>query len=103
MSNNMIDKLLDDDNCENIILYGEGNEAFEFEQVAIIPIENCIYALLHPVSSVEIADDEAFVFRIVNEDGEDALVLEENEDIVDAVFDEYYALLAENGVDTDEI
>lgn len=103
MNDNMIDKLLDDDNRENIILYGKDGEAIEFEQIAVIPIEGCPYALLHPVSADGIADDEALVFRITCEDGEDALILEENTAVIDAIFDEYYALLAEAGVDTDEI
>jgi hypothetical protein len=45
-----------------------------------------------------IEDDEALVFMIVDEDGEQYLEIADDIDIVDAVFEEYYTMLAEEGI-----
>ena len=77
-----IEKLLDENNDENLFLYDENDNAVEFEQVAVIPYCEKVYAILSPVQKIEgVADDEAFVFVI--------------EEIIDAIFVEYYKLLDE--------
>ena len=45
------------------------------------------------------AEDEALVFAITEIDGEDCLMVEQDEAVVDAVFENYYQLLREAGVD----
>jgi predicted methyltransferase len=97
-----IDMLLDESNTENIKLYNEENQEVEFEQIALVPIENKTYAILKPVVAMEgIADDEALVFVIEEIDDEDCLVIVEEDAVVDQVFDEYYKMLKEEGVDVD--
>lgn len=96
-----IEKLLDENNNENIVLFDENDNATEFEQVALIPLEDKTYAILKPVTKIkDVNDDEAFVF--VLEEGEDEDVLEICTDpkIIDEVFNEYYDLLKEEGYKT---
>jgi len=97
-----IDMLLDENNTENIKLYNEENKEVEFEQIALVPIDNKTYAILKPVQTMEgIAEDEALVFVIEEIDDEDCLVIVEDDAIVDQVFDEYYKMLKEEGIDVD--
>lgn len=91
-----IEKLLDEDDNSNLTLYDENNNPIEFQQVAVIPKNNKIYAILKPLSKkFNIADDEALVFVIEEVDDEDYLIIVEDEKIIDSVFDEYYELLKE--------
>ena len=45
---NPLDALLDENNNDNIVLYAEDDEATEFEQVAVIPMEDALYCILRP-------------------------------------------------------
>lgn len=94
---NPIDALFDVNNSENIVLYNENDEAVEFEQIALIPLAETVYAILKPTEKVEgVADDEAFVFEVVeNEEEGDTLRLVDNDKIIDDVFEEYNKLLDE--------
>jgi len=97
-----IDMLLDENNTENIKLYNEENQEVEFEQIALVPIENKTYAILKPVQTMEgIAEDEALVFVIDEIDDEDCLVIVEDDAVVDQVFEEYYKMLKEEGIDVE--
>lgn len=97
-----IDMLLDENNTENIKLYNEDNQEVEFEQIALVPIEEKTYAILKPVANMEgIADDEALVFVIDEIDDEECLVIVEDDAIIDKVFEEYYQMLKDEGVDFD--
>ena len=97
-----IEMLLDETNTENLKLYDENNRETEFEQVAIIPLDEKIYAILKPVTKiVGVNDDEALVFVIEEVEDEDCLVIVDDEQIVDRVFKEYYALLKEEGINVD--
>ena len=91
-----IEKLFDEDDVSNLILYDENNNPTEFQQIAVIPKNNKIYAILKPLSKkFNIADDEALVFVIEEVDDEDYLIIVEDEKIIDSIFDEYYELLKE--------
>ena len=97
-----IDMLLDENNTENIKLYNEENQEVEFEQIALVPIENKTYAILKPAQTMEgVADDEALVFVIDEIDDEDCLVIVEDDAVVDQVFEEYYKMLKEEGIDVE--
>lgn len=99
---NPIAKIYDDNNTDNIILYNEENEAVEFEQIALIPLDGTDFVILHPIVDMEdVADDEALVFAIEEVDGEEALVIVDDDDVVDAVFEEYYDMLRAEGVEVD--
>lgn len=97
-----IEMLLDENNTENLKLYDENNKETEFEQVAIIPLNEKIYAILKPVTKiVGVNDDEALVFVIEEIDDEDCLVIVDDEKVVDEVFKEYYDLLKAEGINVD--
>lgn len=92
-----IDALFDPNNEENIVLYNEKDEAVEFEQIAIIPQGDDVFAILRPTAKIDgVADDEAFVFEVVeDEENNDTLRLVEDDKIIDAVFADYNKLLDE--------
>ena len=97
-----IEMLYDDNNTDNITLYNEEGEAIEFEQIALIPLDERDFAILRPVEAPEgMGEDEAFVFAIEEVDGEEDLILVEDDDIVDAVFEEYYTMLRAEGIEVD--
>lgn len=93
---NAIDALFDENNTENIILFNEKEEPVEFEQIAIIPVDENVYAILKPVQQIEgVKDDEAFAFEIVSDEEEESLRLVEDDKIIDRVFAEYDKLVDE--------
>lgn len=95
-----IDKIYDEDNCENIILFNQKGEEIAFEQIAVVPIKNNTYVILKPVIPFEGLDpDEGLVFEIKEINDEEMLVLIDDMDIIDQVFDIYFSLVEE---DTDE-
>ena len=99
-----IDMLFDENNTDNIVLYDEENNQVEFEQIAIIPLEEKNYAILRPLDEKNpIAEDEAIVFAIEELDEEEVLIPERNDAVVDEVFNKYYELLKEQGVDVEVV
>lgn len=96
---NPIDSLFDEDDNDPIVMYNEKGEKVEFEQIALIPIEENIYAILKPTEVMEgIGEDEALVFEIVEneeDEEEDYLNLVSDIDIIDKVFDVYNKLMDE--------
>lgn len=94
-----IDMLLDENNSEPITLYNEKEEAVSFEQVALIPLRHELYVILKPVGEYQgVGEDEALVFVLEEELGERVLAVVEDDGIIDAVFEEYYALLRKEGL-----
>lgn len=91
---NIIDVLLDDNNTSPIIMYNDEGEEVQFDQIAVIPLGEELYCILKPITKVEgIGDDEAVVFEVI-EEGEDAfLKVEDNELVAIRVFDAYYELV----------
>lgn len=94
---NIVDVLLDEDNEDPVVLYDEKDKEIRFDQIAIIPLDDKLYAILKPIDDVPgIADDEAMVFAILDDvDGEAGVALEKDEPTAMRVFDEYYKLLDE--------
>ena len=93
----ILDVLLDEDNEDPITLYDEKGKDYKFDQVAIIPMEEKLFAILKPIDEMPgVADDEAIVFVInENESGETTLLIETDEALAMRVFEEYYRLLDE--------
>ena len=90
----LIEKLLDENNSDDIVLYDENDNEVKFEQIALIPLDEDLYVILRPINEIEgIEDDEALVF-VINEDEEEIDVCDDM-DIVNKVFEEYYKLLDE--------
>ena len=90
-----IEALLDPQNTENIILYDENDKAVEFEQIALIPLNNSVYCILKPVETMEdVAEDEAVVFELVDDaENGDVLNIVMEEEVAQQVFDEYKKMI----------
>ena len=86
-----IDMLLDDECTDDITLYDENNNPVDFEQIAVIPLEDRLFAILKPVDPLEgVNEDEGIVIEIDEE--EDNIHTVDDDKIVDQVFEEYYKL-----------
>ncbi|MCD8205944.1 MAG: DUF1292 domain-containing protein [Clostridia bacterium] len=98
----ILDILLDDDNRDPVTLtLGSGKE-YEFEQVAVIPYDDKIYAVLHPLAYVEeldAGDDDCLVFYVDEDDPSHTLRTEDDDEKAEAVYDIYISLLEEDGDD----
>ena len=92
---NPIEALLDPQNTENIKLYDENDNETEFEQIALIPLNNSVYAILKPVDKMDgVDDDQAIVFELVeDEENGDTLNVVMEEEVVNLVFDEYKKMI----------
>ena len=90
-------EMLLDENCnDNITLYDEDGEPMEFEQIAMIPIEEDTYFILRPIGMEELEDDLAFVFKLIESEDGAGIDLVDNDEIADLVFEQYYALFEED-------
>ena len=87
------------DNMEDdiITLTSANGEDIDFIEIAGIAYKDGFYAILQPVELLpEMEDDEALVFKVTRrEDGSDKMDLVADDEIIDAVFGEYYRLLDE--------
>jgi hypothetical protein len=93
-----IDMLFDPNCTDPITLYNENGEKTEFEQIAIIPIGDTTYFILSPITHIEgVGEDEGLVFTVQEIDDEEALVIVTDMEVIDAVFDIYDQLVAEEG------
>jgi len=95
---NPIEKLLDVDNNEPITLYDEKDNGIKFEQIALIPFQERLYAMLKPAEKMEgVEDDEAviFVFEEDEQDNAQYLKVVNDDKIIDKVFAIYLNLLKE--------
>lgn len=88
---NVIEQILDETYTGNIRITGKDGEIFTFEQIAIIHLESDSYVILHPLAK-DVLPDDVLVFRIDYKEEEASLILEEDESIIQEIFDEYYAL-----------
>lgn len=88
--------LKDPNHCDDIQLHGENGEVNQFSQVYVCPLEGRLYCILKPINKTEnIADDEAIVFRLEEDEalGTHQLKVELDEELAQKVFDLYYDTL----------
>ena len=99
-----IDKIFDENNNDNIVLYNNKGEPVEFEQICIVPRKQHFYCILKPVVKMEgVGEDEGLVFVLnTNEQGEEILNIVTDEKIIDEVFDVYFKLLEETNAENSE-
>ncbi len=95
---NPIEQILDENNLDNIVLYNEKDEPYEFEQIAVIPLNDGdkqdLYAILLPVTPLAgIEEDEALVFEVNERENVVRVCADDN--IIDQVMTEYEKLLAD--------
>lgn len=88
------DELMQDEDDIVTLLSADGEE-IDFIEIAGIAHKGSFYAILQPVELLEgMADDEALVFKVSRtENGEDKFEIELDDEIIDAVFEEYNRLL----------
>lgn len=95
----ILDVLLDKDNCEPITLTGEDNKETEFEQLSVIPYQDKIYCILKPLTRLdELKNINApIVFRVDEKtSGEHYLSLEENVETAQIIYLKYLKLIKES-------
>lgn len=92
----IIKALLNENNNDNIFLEFN-NEYIEFEQYALIYVRDNYYSILRPITIKEdIDNDEGIIFMI--DEVNNRLILIEDEEIIDEVYDVYFSLLDENNL-----
>ena len=82
---------------DNIITLrtADGTEV-DFIEIAGIALNGNFYAILQPVALLSgMEEDEALVFKVTNVDGDDRFEIELDDEIIDAVFEQYNILLDE--------
>lgn len=89
------DEMYEDDDI--VTLLSASGEEIDFIEIAGIAYNGNFYAVLQPVELLEgMEEDEALVFRVTqNEQGEDKFEIELDDEIINAVFEEYNRLLDE--------
>ena len=90
----LLDILTDEEDRGNFVLQGDDGTETEFEQIATIPLQDELYCILRPlnVPNLELAEDEALVFKL---EADDTLSIVEDEGLAQLVFEEYYKLCDE--------
>ena len=91
MKKNEIEKLLDENDNSNLIFYNDNKEKIEFEQVALINIDNENYAILHPVN-LGYQDDEVIAYSIKIDNLNYELLEVEDDGLLDKIYNEYQKL-----------
>lgn len=97
-----VDLFPEDD--EVITLQDEQGNDVNFYQVACVELDGEFYALLQPAEPMEgVAEDEAWIFHLVEEDEEsDLFEPVEDEELLQRVFDEYLKAVANSETAEDE-
>lgn len=99
MERDPIEMLLDENCTDPITLYGKNGEPMTFDQIALIPMEDRgVYVILKPQEDDTLAEDEALVFEIMEDKDGCYLEVTEDDETLDAVFEEYDALLSAEGI-----
>ncbi len=88
MKKNPFLQLLDENNNENIIFTNDLGEKVEFEQVALINLEDEKYAILHPVN-LGFADDEVIIYSIYSDDNNYELNEVIDDNLKEEIYQEY--------------
>ena len=84
---NILEKLLDPKNTDDITLQGSQGE-LRFKQVALIPFKNELYVILKPITRIKgINSNEAICF-LLDIAGE-SLDIVDDQNLIDALFEKY--------------
>lgn len=89
------DEIANEEDDDIVTLISADGEQIDFYEIAGIAHKGHFYAILQPVELLEgMEDDEALVFKVTRgPDDEDKFEIELDDDIIDAVFEEYNRLL----------
>ena len=93
----VVEMLLDPDCEERVECFNDDGNIISFDQIAVIPYKDKLYAILKPVEKLEgVGEDEALVFHINVE--EDSIEVIYDFDLCDKIFELYYKLLKDEGL-----
>ena len=95
----LLDMLLDADNLDPITLETVDGPV-QFEQLATIPCQDNLYVVMHALQHLDwIEDDACIIFRYTQDPdtGEENLVPETDDDIQNAVYEQYLSLIEDAG------
>ncbi len=92
-------EIMEDD--EIVTLYDDDDQPVDFYEVACVEYEDEYYALLEPVEEMEgIEEGEVLIFKLEEqEDGTDMFMPVDDEQLLNAVFDEYIKAAADHDCD----
>ena len=95
MENKILDVLIDPDNLDNVFFTSSDGITYEFEQIAVIPYNEEIYALLRPVENDKGLDvDSVIPFKVCFDAADEVyLAVDEDEEANRAVYQIYRDLL----------
>ncbi len=91
---------MEDERDDIVVLVDENGEEVEFEHIDTIEMNDNEYVVLAPYleeePEEETDEEEIIILKVEhNEDGEDSFVTVEDEDELDAVFEEFQARMEE--------
>lgn len=89
---NPYELLLDENYNDNIIFHDDDGNPMEFEQIALIPLDDEKYTILHPVN-MGYDDDEVVAYHIFADEKNYELIAVDNEDVLQKLHNEYLKLL----------
>lgn len=88
MAEDIKDEEMQDD--EIIVMVDEDGKEVEFNHIATLDYNNEWYIYVQPVELGDMDDDEMFIFKIEeDENGNDLFTPVEDEDLLDALYQEY--------------
>ena len=87
----IIEKILDENNHDLINTFDDFGNPIQFEQIGVVSVEEELFVILRE-NSEHVPYDEVLVFRIIMDDMHQELLLEENEEVVEEVFEKFYQL-----------
>lgn len=93
-----IEKLLDENNSDPIVLYNTKGEEVVFEQIAVIPYNKKVYCILTPVEETDgVKPGEGVVFEVLQDEETKAGMFEFVYDrkLVNKIFKIYEDMLAD--------
>lgn len=75
---------------EIITFKGENGKELAFELIADVAYLDYNYVILRPMKKYDdLSDDEAIVFRVESTENGDSYIIEENDEIIDAIEEIY--------------
>ena len=93
--NDFVEEYEDELSDEMVTLVTDSGEEIDFFVAAVIPFDGKVYGILQPVELLEgMEEDEALVFEMNGEDGEQGFDLVTDDAIIDGVFAKYDELIA---------
>lgn len=99
----LIDKLMDENNTENVSLRNANGQVITFERIAIVSLNepNIYYAILVPVSELlDIEDNEGIVLKL--DIYHESFIVVNDEKLCDSVLTEYERMINEDNDDSND-